>query len=66
MADRECWFGTAVHSAIIREWTETEAYSSLDHRKAEFPLHQNYNWHRPHAGIRDKHLSADQGQTATQ
>ena len=37
----------------LREWAYAKAYPTSDHRAAELPrwLH-NYNWHRPHGGIK--------------
>ena len=37
----------------LREWAYAQAYPTSDHRAAELTrwLHQ-YNWHRPHAGIK--------------
>ena len=40
---------------VLREWAYAIAYPTSDHRAAELPrwLHQ-YNWHRPHGGIKYK------------
>ena len=37
----------------LREWAYARAYPTSDHRAADLPLwlHQ-YNWHRPHGGIK--------------
>ena len=37
----------------LREWAYARAYPTSEHRAAELPrwLH-NYNWHRPHGGIK--------------
>ena len=37
----------------LREWAYAKAYETSEHRKLELPafLHQ-YNWHRPHMGIK--------------
>jgi len=39
----------------LREWAYAQAYSTSDHRAAQLPLwlHQ-YNWHRPHGGIKSQ------------
>ena len=39
----------------LREWAYAQAYPTSDHRAAELPvwLHQ-YNWHRPHGGIKSQ------------
>ena len=39
----------------INEWAYAHAYKSSEHRKACLPnWTHNYNWHRPHGGIKDK------------
>tara|TARA_B110000014_G_C19539993_1_gene289309 strand:+ start:130 stop:381 length:252 start_codon:yes stop_codon:yes gene_type:complete len=39
----------------LREWAYTTTYETSDNRAEELPhwLH-HYNWHRPHAGIKEK------------
>ena len=39
----------------LREWAYAQAYPTSDHRAEELPtwLHQ-YNWHRPHGGIKSQ------------
>jgi putative transposase len=39
----------------LREWAYAKAYPNSDQRAAELPawLHQ-YNWHRPHGGLKSK------------
>jgi transposase InsO family protein len=39
----------------LREWAYAQAYPTSDHRAQELPawLHQ-YNWHRPHGGIKSQ------------
>ena len=39
----------------LREWAYTTAYETSDNRAEEL-LHwlHHYNWHRPHAGIKEK------------
>lgn len=48
----------------LREWACGRAYRTSEQRKAKLPyrLH-HYNCHRPHTGINENHLSADQGLT---
>jgi len=39
--------------SALREWAYAQAYPTSGHRAAELPIWlHNYNWHRPHGGIK--------------